>query len=107
MAGTVQEIDAKTLAKWMQDDTVVLVDIREVNEWQAERIPGAVLKPMSSLDLAELVPPAGKKVVLQCRSGRRTMNVGMAMLSAGHKEAAHLTGGIIAWKEAGLPTQSG
>jgi len=103
----VQEIDAATLAKLMADDAVVLVDIREVNEWQAERIPGAVLKPMSALNLTDLVPPPGKKVVLQCRSGRRTMDVGMAMLANGFEEAAHLTGGIVAWKAAGLPTQSG
>jgi rhodanese-related sulfurtransferase len=103
----VQEIDAATLARLMADDAVVLVDIREVNEWQAERIPGAVLKPMSGLNLAELVAPAGKTLVLQCRSGRRTMDVGNAMLAAGFKEAAHLTGGIIAWKAAGLPTQTG
>jgi rhodanese-related sulfurtransferase len=105
MAG-VKEIDAATLAKLMADDAVVLVDIREVNEWQVERIPGAVLKPMSALSLADLTPPPGKTLVLQCRSGRRTMDVGMAMLAAGHKEAAHLTGGIIAWKQAGFPTES-
>ena len=103
----VQEIDAQTLARWMQEGTVHLVDIREANEWQAERIPGAVFKPMSTLDVTQLVPPAGKTLVLQCRSGKRTMTVGMAMLAAGHEEAAHLTGGIIAWKEAGLPTTTG
>jgi len=102
----VQEIDARTLATWMQEGKVELVDIREPNEWQAERIPGAVLKPMSTLSLQDLVPAEGKKLVLHCRSGRRTMDVGMAMLSKGFDEAAHLTGGIIAWKEAGLPTES-
>ena len=103
----VEEIDARTLARWMQDGTAFLVDIREVNEWQAERIPGATLQPMSTLDPAKLAAPAGKKLVLHCRSGKRTLTVGNAMLAAGQKKAAHLTGGIIAWKEAGLPTQSG
>ena len=103
---TVQEIDARTLAQWMQEGKVELIDIREPNEWQAERIPGAVLKPMSALKLQDLVPAEGKKLVLHCRSGRRTMDVGMAMLANGFDEAAHLTGGIIAWKEAGLPTES-
>jgi len=103
----VQEIDAKTLARWMQDGSAVLVDIREVNEWQAERIPGATLQPMSTLDPAKLTAPSGKKLILHCRSGKRSLNVGQAMLAAGHKEAAHLTGGIIAWKEAGLPVQAG
>ena len=103
---TVQEIDARTLARWMQEGKVELIDIREPNEWQAERIPGAVLKPMSALKLQDLVPAEGKKLVLHCRSGRRTMDVGMAMLANGFEEAAHLTGGIIAWKEAGLPTES-
>jgi len=103
---TVQEIDARTLAQWMQEGKVELIDIREPNEWQAERIPGAVLKPMSALKLQDLVPAEGKKLVLHCRSGRRTMDVGMAMLANGFDEAAHLTGGIIAWKEAGFPTES-
>lgn len=103
----VQEIDAATLARRMREGTVELIDIREVNEWQAERIPGATLRPMSTLDPATLAATPGKTLVLHCRSGRRTLTVGEAMLAAGHKEATHLAGGIIAWKEAGLPVQAG
>ncbi|MDY7015415.1 MAG: rhodanese-like domain-containing protein, partial [Cyanobacteriota bacterium] len=42
-----QEIDARTLKQWLEENSAKLVDVREPSEYAAERIPGAQLHPLS------------------------------------------------------------
>lgn len=81
---------------------ILLLDIREVDEFARERIPGAVLAPLSELR-PDALPRGDVPIVLQCRSGARTRRLALALLAAGRKRTAHLEGGIIAWREAGFP----
>lgn len=53
-------------------DEVLLVDVREVQEYAAERIPGAVLYPLSTFDPRAL-SGQGRKLVMQCMRGGRSM----------------------------------
>jgi len=50
--------------------------------------------------------PQGRQVVFACRSGRRSVTASLAAQERGFRYDAHLAGGILAWKAAGLPTQS-
>jgi len=81
---------------------ILLVDVREPNEYAFERIPGALLYPLSTFD-PKAVPAEGRKVVVQCAAGGRSMRAAQALLTAGHQSVANLEGGINAWKAAGLP----
>jgi len=45
-------------------------------------------------------------VVFACRSGRRSVTASQAAQAQGLPYDAHLAGGILAWKAAGLPTES-
>ena len=96
---TVEEVDAGVRAGKM-----LLVDVREPNETSAEAYPDAVIVPLSSFDPAAIPDPQGKQVVFACRSGRRSITASVAAQDAGYPYKAHLTGGILAWKAAGLPT---
>lgn len=81
----------------------LLVDIREQNEWDQARIPGAVLKPMSIANDWYQELPADVTVVLQCRSGNRSNNLAAALINeAGMSNIVNLAGGILAWSESGL-----
>lgn len=85
---------------------IVLIDVREPGEFAAERIHGALNFPLSTFDPAAVPTPGRQSVVFQCGSGKRS---GMAVekcLKAGLRTDAHLAGGIMAWKAAGLPTIS-
>jgi len=83
----------------------VLLDIREIPEFDAERIPGAILAPMQELVPGALPAQDGKHLILQCRSGGRTAKLAAALMAMGaYKEMAHMEGGILAWKDAELPT---
>jgi len=85
---------------------MLLVDVREPNETALERYPGAVIVPLSAFDPDAIPDPQGKEVVFACRSGRRSITASVAAQDAGFPYKSHLAGGIIAWKQAGLPTET-
>lgn len=86
---------------------ILLIDVREPEEFAAERIEGALNVPLSTLDPRALPDAGGKAVVLHCAGGKRS---GMAIekcRAAGQAIDTHLAGGLAAWKAAGLPTGAG
>ncbi len=98
-------VDAATVEKWLSEDNVVLVDVRETSEFDQEHIPGALLQPMSVFD-PELFPKVpGKNVVLHCAVGKRSEAAGKMLINEGHLNIMHLSGGIRAWKDAGFETE--
>ena len=105
-AGEVQNLTPEEVAAGLDAGRMVLVDVREPNETAIERYPGAVIVPLSSFDAADIPDPQGKQVVFACRSGRRSITASLAAQDAGYPYKSHLAGGIIAWKSAGLPTES-
>ena len=80
-----------------------ILDVREDSEVAEGLIPGAVHIPMGDLHarLNELDPAV--PVVAVCRSGNRSATAAEALNQAGFT-ASTMTGGMIAWQRAGLPT---
>ena len=103
---SVQDLYPEDVAKGITEGTILLVDVREPNETDLERYPDAVYMPMSEFDPSALPDPAGKRVVFACRSGNRSVTASLVAQTAGLPYNAHLAGGIKAWKEAGLPTET-
>ncbi|MCU0256466.1 MAG: rhodanese-like domain-containing protein, partial [Vicinamibacterales bacterium] len=87
---------------WLAAGEILLVDVREANEYAFERIHGALLYPLSTFDPAAL-PAEGRRLVLHCGSGKRSLMAAHKLQAAGHGHLTHLAGGIQAWKAAGLP----
>ena len=86
-----------------------LIDVREPNEYEIVRIPGATLIPkdriLSGEALAEL--PQDKPLVLHCKSGGRSAEALAALHKAGFRDAVHVGGGVLAWAkqvDPSLPT---
>jgi rhodanese-related sulfurtransferase len=104
--GWVRDLTPEEVARGMQEGRVLLVDVREQNETAVERYPDAVVVPLSAFDPADIPDPQGRDVVFACRSGRRSVTASQAAQAAGFAYDAHLAGGILAWKEAGLPTET-
>ena len=101
----VRDLGPDEVAEGLAAGRMLLVDVREPNETAAESFPGAVLVPLSSFDPAAIPDPAGRQVVFACRSGKRSVTAAQAAQGAGLPYDAHLAGGILAWKAAGLPTE--
>lgn len=99
----IEELSPRQVADLLNARRILLIDVREPDEYAAERIAGALLFPLSNLDALALPPDESRHVVFQCGSGKRSALAAQARLAAGAAHAAHLAGGIGSWKSAGLP----
>jgi rhodanese-related sulfurtransferase len=100
---SLKPIDALTVKRRLDEGSAILIDIREADEYAREHVVGARLVPLSGFDRHDLDAEHGKAVVFHCRGGNRTAANAAQLLSKGFGEAYALTGGIEAWKAAGLP----
>lgn len=100
-----EEIDAQTLKQWLQENSVMLVDVREPAEYATERIPGAKLQPLSKFEPHQAIPAAGEKLVLYCQSGNRSAKAARQLMEVGFDAVHHLGGGLPTWKNAGYPIE--
>ncbi|ABD87494.1 rhodanese-like domain-containing protein [Rhodopseudomonas palustris] len=101
-------IDAKEADRLVAGGAALL-DVRERHEIDREQIEGAVAVPLSRFAEADLEPFRGRKVIFFCHSGGRT-RLYAAKLAArlqGIGEGYVLSGGIVAWRKAGLKTSLG
>ncbi len=101
------EIDAATAKRWMDAREAVMLDVREASEFDFENVPGSVLLPLSFLDPATFPPLDDKKLIVLCAIGKRALAAHRQLQESGLKNLYTLTGGIDAWKKAGLKTQGG
>jgi rhodanese-related sulfurtransferase len=99
-----QEVPAQTIKQQLHDREIVLIDVREPAEHAAERIPGALSFPLSTFDPAALPQHDGHEIVFHCAGGKRSAAAVARCLEQGLPYARHMTGGLQAWKAAGLPT---
>jgi rhodanese-related sulfurtransferase len=102
-----QEVSPQQVRQWLASGECVLIDVREPDEHARERIPGARLVPLSKFNPEEAVRTLkpGQRLVMHCRSGRRSSDA--CRLSASLVKSGVLlctmTGGIEAWKKEGFP----
>ncbi|MBZ5734175.1 adenylyltransferase/sulfurtransferase MoeZ [Nocardioides sp. TRM66260-LWL] len=88
----------------------VLVDVREPNEFEINRIPGSVLIPKGEFlngNALEQLPSvdSGTQVVLHCKSGVRSAEALAVIKGAGYDDAVHVGGGVVAWVNQIDPSQ--
>jgi sulfur-carrier protein adenylyltransferase/sulfurtransferase len=85
----------------------VLVDVREPNEYEINRIPGALLIPKGEFLNGEALEklPQDKQVVLHCKSGMRSAEALAVIKGAGLADAVHVGGGVAAWVNQIDPSQ--
>ena len=78
-------------------DEVVIVDVREPQEYQINRLPGSILIPLGDLPkrYVELDPNAN--IVTQCKSGMRSAKAQDFLRSKGFTRVRNLTGGVLGW----------
>jgi rhodanese-related sulfurtransferase len=98
----IEDLSPQQVAQLLADRQIILIDVREPEEFASQRIPGALLYPLSTFDATALPADGPRRVVFQCGSGKRSAMAARARLAAGAKRAAHLAGGIGAWTAAGF-----
>ena len=65
--------------------------------------PNAVLMPLSTFEPKALPTDGARRIVFQCGSGKRSRKALDTFVAATGADAAHMAGGIAAWKQQGLP----
>jgi len=110
----IEEISAEDAIQLLDDDNVVIVDIRDVRELARDgKIPGAIHAPRGMLEF--WVDPESpyhkdvfaqdKKYVFHCASGWRSALATQAVQNMGLKPVAHIESGFSGWKKAGGPVE--
>lgn len=113
----IREVDAETLDDWLRSrDDVLIVDVREMDEFHEGHIPGAILVPRGTLEGAAdpgykhrhpiLCNARDRPVVLCCASGGRAALATATLQTMGFEEVYNLSGGFEIWEAEGLPVES-
>jgi adenylyltransferase/sulfurtransferase len=86
-------------------EPIVIVDVREPQEYQINRLPGSTLIPLGDLPkrYVELDPNAN--IVTQCKSGMRSAKAQDFLRSKGFARVRNLTGGVLGWIDQVDPSQ--
>ncbi|MFJ8110643.1 rhodanese-like domain-containing protein [Streptomyces sp. NPDC096132] len=97
-------ITAAQARRRLLDGAAVLVDVREPDEFTAGHAPGALPVPLSRLSDGTAVLPAGRDLMLICRSGNRSRRAADLLAERG-VTAPDVIGGLQAWAALGLPVE--
>jgi sulfur-carrier protein adenylyltransferase/sulfurtransferase len=106
VADNTTEITAVELKQRLdRGDDLKIVDVREPNEYQINRIAGSVLIPLGDVPKRynELNPD--DEIVVQCKMGGRSAKAADFLRSVGFKKVLNLKGGILDWIDKVDPTQ--
>ena len=103
-AHAISEADPVTVKTWLDAGEAILIDVREMAEYQRAHIAGALLVPLSAFDPAR-IPQNGEKVVIACAVGQRSATACAHLLGQGFKNLYNLQGGLRSWAAAGLPIE--
>ena len=101
-APVIGNLNVEQFGELIKDTTVVLLDVRTPQEFAQGCIEGALnidVKDSLFIKNVQAAIPAGAKVAVYCRSGRRSMMAAEQMLEKGYVPV-NLDGGILAWQEA-------
>ena len=103
----IEEVDPAVVAEHLGNG-VVVVDVRETEEFAVGHIPGAKHVPRSYLEtrIEGIVPDRDTRVVLYCASGNRSAYGARTLVQdLGYTNVASMTGGIALWKDRGYQVE--
>ena len=95
----------QTVRNKIGSPNVLVVDIREADEYAYERIAGTLNIPQSALAGRIDKLPKDKEVYVVCNTGARSFHAAQIFTSAGFQQVHNLEGGIESWKKEGLPVE--
>ncbi len=99
----ISEIAPSDVASMLDQEGVILIDIREPSEYEESSIPNAHLLPrgvleFKILELDNILNPHNK-IILYCRSGNRSALAAASLTKMGFRNVMSMIGGYEAWKE--------
>jgi rhodanese-related sulfurtransferase len=99
----ISHLDSQDLKEILDEagNQVIVIDVREPEEYEAAHIDGLPLIPMGDIaDVMDRMDP-GKEYVFVCRSGRRSYEVAKFFSNNGFAKVHNHLGGMLAWQQQG------
>lgn len=94
-----EQITQEAAKEMMDTQDVIILDVREQEEYDSGHIPGAVLLPVGTIDedaAAEVIPEKDSTLLVYCRSGNRSRTAASALAELGYTNIYEF-GGINTW----------
>ena len=103
----IREISAADAAE-QQRQGVLLIDVRETEEFQKEHAVGAqhLSKGIIEVKIEHVIPDTATPMIFYCGGGYRSALVADNLQKMGYTNVQSLIGGFKAWRAAGLPTET-
>ena len=101
-------ISAAQATQLINREDALVVDVRDPGEYGVGHILGAKNVPFSRIDAvgSEIAPKRkDKPLIVYCDDGSRAGKAAAALRGQGFGKAVSLTGGLSAWRQAGLPVE--
>jgi rhodanese-related sulfurtransferase len=106
----IPEVTVEQARAMLKDDkAILLIDVREDNEWAAGHAKGAqhLGKGILERDIERTVPDKQTHLILYCGGGYRSALAAESLLRMGYEYVYSMAGGWKAWKESGAPIKEG
>ena len=97
--GSYQQITQEEAKEMMDTQEVIILDVREQDEYDNGHIPGSVLLPVGIIDeetAAAVIPEKDSTVLVYCRSGNRSKTASSTLAELGYTNICEF-GGISTW----------
>lgn len=94
-----RQITQEEAKEMMDSQKVIILDVREQDEYDDSHIPGAVLLPVGTIDeetAAAVIPEKDSTVLVYCRSGNRSKTASSKLAGLGYTNICEF-GGINTW----------
>src|SRR6187200_1767889 len=106
----IEEVDPSDVKATLSNGNgIVLLDVRESEEWDAGHIPGAKHVPRGYLESrveGAIGPDRSKRVIIYCASGQRSALAANTLKELlGYEDVASMNGGITLWKDRGYDVE--
>lgn len=104
------DITVKQGKEMIDRGEVFILDVRRQDEYDEGHIKGSTLIPVQDIPEKELneslrVLPRDKKILVYCRTGRRSTLASEILVNNGFKEVYNMNGGIVDWTNAGYEVE--
>jgi hydroxyacylglutathione hydrolase len=100
LARTAPRTTVAELDRLLDEDAVILIDIRNPGELESGRIPGAIHIPLAQLRARLDLVPTDRPIVVHCAGGWRSSVAASLMRAQGFANVSDLAGGYNAWADA-------
>lgn len=105
----IKSVTAQEARQMIDSAGAVVIDVRELEEFDVERIPQAISIPRGMLEfqLPGKYPKKDTSLIVYCLKGGRGALAAQTLKIMGYTNVVNLTGGFVSWQAAKFPTEKG